>query len=74
MTTSLAEAPSVDADAAIAIDTAVSMSGVEVPTTRTIYVLDGDYGVLISANLESPNFDLDTLTQAAVEQVRAAQG
>lgn len=74
ITTTVADAPSTDADHALALDSAVSMSGTEIPASRSVFLVDGDYGVLVGGNPESANFDFDALTQTALDKLRAAQG
>lgn len=70
---SVVEGLDIDADAAIALNATIESGAVPVPPTRVIYVVDGDYGVMLSANPESEHYDLDALVQIALDKLRAAQ-
>lgn len=68
------DAPDVDADEVIAIETVTTGSGIPEIPMRTIYMVDGDYGVYVSGNTTSVLFDFDALAATALEKLRAARG
>lgn len=74
VTSQVVDAPDVDADEVLAIDTVTTGSGIPEVPMRTIYMVDGDHGVYVAANPEGALFDLDALAAAALEKLRAAQG
>lgn len=74
VTSQVVDAPDVDADEVVAIDTVTTGSGIPEVPMRTIYMIDGDHGVYVAANPEGALFDLDALATAALEKLRAAQG
>ncbi|TDE08952.1 DUF5642 family protein [Jiangella asiatica] len=74
LTTEIVDAPAVDADEAIAIETTTVMPGVPETPMRIIYMIDGDRGVYVAGNPESAVFELDALAPAALDKLRAAQG
>lgn len=75
-TITVVDAPSVDADATLAIDVATTSAAMPtpIPLNRAVYIVDGDYGIMLSANPESEVFDLDALAQTALDKLHAAQG
>lgn len=74
VTSQVVDAPDVDADEVLAIDTVTTGSGIPEVPMRTIYMVDGDHGVYVAANPEGALFDLDALAAAALEKLRAARG
>ncbi|SDU40089.1 DUF5642 family protein [Jiangella alkaliphila] len=73
-TTEIVDAPSVDADHVVALDSTMAGSGLPGTVTRVVYVIDGDLGMYVAANPDSAVFDIDALTATALEKLRAARG
>ncbi|PZF84015.1 DUF5642 family protein [Jiangella anatolica] len=69
--TSTVDAPDVDADEVIAVETVTESAAMPGVPTRVIYMIDGDRGVYVAGNPESTTFDLDALAAAALEKLKA---
>ncbi|TDD67286.1 hypothetical protein E1262_19520 [Jiangella aurantiaca] len=69
--TSTVEAPEVDADEVVAVETVTESAAMPAVPTRVIYMIDGDRGVYVAGNPESTTFDLDALAAAALEKLKA---
>lgn len=73
-TTRVVEAPTVDADQVIALDSTTAGGGQPGTANRIVYVVDGHDGMYVAANPDSTVFDLNALTAAALEKLRDARG
>lgn len=69
--TSTVDAPDVDADEVIAVETVTESANMPAIPTRVIYMIDGDRGVYVAGNPESTVFDLDTLAAAALDKLKS---
>ena len=69
--TSTVEAPEVDADEVIAVETVTESANMPAVPTRVIYMIDGDRGVYVAGNPESTTFDLNALAAAALDKLKA---
>lgn len=73
--TAVVDSPSIDADQVLSLTTTTTVGGMDagVPTLHAVYAVEGGYGFVISAYEGSANFDLDALSQAAMERLQAAR-
>ncbi|RIQ11658.1 hypothetical protein DY240_28285 [Jiangella rhizosphaerae] len=69
--TTTVEAPEVDADEVLAVETVTESAAMPSVPTRVIYMIDGDRGVYVAGNPESTTFDLNALAAAALEKLKA---
>jgi hypothetical protein len=69
--TSTVDAPDVDADEVLAVETVTEAANMPAVPTRVIYMIDGDRGVYVAGNPESTTFDLDALAAAALDKLKA---
>lgn len=68
---STVDAPDVDADEVLAVETVTESAAMPAVPTRIIYMIDGDRGVYVAGNPESTTFDLNALAAAALDKLRA---
>ncbi|WP_157987693.1 DUF5642 family protein [Jiangella endophytica] len=69
--TSTVDAPDVDADEVLAVETVTESAAMPAVPTRIIYMIDGDRGVYVAGNPESATFDLEALAVAALDKLKA---
>lgn len=69
--TTTVDAPEVDADEVIAVETVTESAAMPAVPTRIIYMIDGDRGVYVAGNPESTTFDLNELAGAALDKLKA---
>lgn len=69
--TTTVEAPDVDADEVIAIETVTESAMMPAVPTRVIYMIDGDRGVYVAGNPTSTVFDLNALAATALDKLKA---
>ncbi|TDC53732.1 hypothetical protein E1212_04405 [Jiangella ureilytica] len=69
--TSTVDAPEVDADEVIAVETVTESANMPAVPTRVIYMIDGDRGVYVAGNPESTTFDLNALAAVALDKLKA---
>ncbi|MBB5786768.1 DUF5642 family protein [Jiangella mangrovi] len=69
--TTTVEAPEVDADEVIAVETVTESANLPAVPTRVIYMIDGDRGVYVAGNPESTTFDLNALAATALDKLKA---
>jgi hypothetical protein len=73
VTTTAVPAPDLDADKVVAWDAATSSNGGEAVPIRTIFMVDGDYGVYVSGMPDSTSFKLEDLAATALDRLHAAE-
>lgn len=69
--TTTVDAPEVEADEVIAVETVTESAAMPAVPTRIIYMIDGDRGVYVAGNPESTTFDLNALAVAALDKLKA---
>lgn len=69
--TTTVDAPEVDADEVIAVETVTESANMPAVPTRVIYMIDGDRGVYVAGNPESTTFDLNALAAAALDKLKS---